>query len=142
MYTYGCSYKEFQPGEFMNLLTSVFNQPGFWGHYHNCRVIGNKVRFFLIYRDNFNFEECKSFGSWLKTCFSFPLTPAHTWKVHSLPKCLMNLQWLILLIILLQILMTLSDDSISHLEFMHIHISLLLPQSSMSPSLTGMFLVQ
>lgn len=142
MYTYGFLCKEFQPWEFMNLLTSVFSQPGFWGHHHNCLVIGNKVKFFLTYQDNFNFEECKSFHSWLKARFSFPLTPAHTWKVHSLPKCLMNLQWLILLIILLQILMTLSDDSISHLKFMHIHISLLLSQSFMSPSLTGVFLVQ
>lgn len=68
----------------------------------------------------------KSIHSWLRANFSSTLTPAHAWKAHSLRKCLVNRQWLILLIILLQILLTLSDDSISHLEFMHIHISVLL----------------
>lgn len=140
MYTCGRSIRNSSP---VNLWICWLQcLADFWDHHCNWHVIGIKVKFFLIYQDNFNFEEYKSVHSWLKASFSFTVTPAHTWKAHSLPECLMDLPWLILLIILLQILMTLSDDSISHLEFMHIHISALLPHSFTSPSLTGVFLVQ
>lgn len=104
-------------------------------------IIRNKVQFLLIYRDNFSFEDYEPFLSWLRANFSLHFNASTYMKMlASSVSCASPV------INSSHYFAANSHDPLwwshNHLEFVHIHTSLFLPQSFRSALLTGVCLVQ